>query len=159
MVVKIGPEDILSLSLGWVCAQGCREMPTNLVLFLCVCTTDCFSFVPERKGWTCLLGVIKRSFAWVSLSGCFLFLLDRGKIIIVFSYFVFVFLVTRWLWWGDIASVILRHLNVRQVISTAFYRFPSPQEARLLAPGPTGNLPVGKDQSSVFKWLPGGNRN
>ena len=44
-VATVGPRDLLSLSLGWVWAQGSQEMPTNLILFLWVCTTTFWLFL------------------------------------------------------------------------------------------------------------------
>ena len=125
--------------LRW--AERCP--PILFFSYLYAPLSGCFSFLPDREKRLYVLGVIERSFSRVPLSGCFLFLLDRQEKFCVFVCCVCVscygVTLTRWLWWDDIDEVtdFEGGINMRQAMSTTFYRFPSLQKrpgSWLLAP-------------------------
>lgn len=78
-MATLGPRDVLSPCLRWVWSQGSREMATNLVLFLCVCTTfSCFSFLPDREKWLELCFGCHREFLFMNTT-FWLFLISAPK--------------------------------------------------------------------------------
>ena len=128
--------------------RGAERLPPIRLIFCgCASLSGYFPFLPGREkrldlcfGWHREVFFMSDTF-WLFLLSAW----KTGKVLFVFLYVVFVSLVT-WLWWGDFDKMSLikwfwqvtlmrwlwqsgfdGHINMRQAMSTTFYRFPSPQ--------------------------------